>query len=150
MPGSLGEMKSPFITRFSLEGERVHSSRFAADLISVQKSGRPVVVLCDSNFVMAQMEMFTPGVVAKPHWFRADDGSPFLFHEVQYKGNTFLMLEQSWDPARIRTALDRQNLYPGAPVLVDPYNPVISYRGSRAKAHLIRTDTGERIEFPAS
>ncbi len=93
------------------------------------------------------MEMLVPGVTVQPHWYRAVDGTPFQFEEVKYHGHTYLMLEQSWDQAQVKLALDRMNLYPSYPVVVDPYNSAISYGGPRPRARLERTSAGEQIEI---
>ena len=147
-PGSAGEIKSPFITRFTLDNDRIHHRELAADLLSIPGPTHPILVLCDSTFVTAQMEMLSHGVTVQPHWFPVADEPPLLFHEIKYHGNSFEMLEQSWNQTVVKEAIDRMNVYPGDPILVDPYDPVISYRGSRPRAHLERTPAGERIDLP--
>jgi hypothetical protein len=145
-PSGLGEMKSPFVTRFSADQDRIRFSQLGDDLVSVKGSNRPTVVLCDSTFVAARMEEIDPSVRVYLHLFHMNATTPLGFHEVHERDRTFFMFEHSWIPAEVDYALDRLHLYEDDPVLVDPHNPAISYNGPRHRARLTQTPSGEIIQ----
>ncbi len=144
-PGILAEMRSPYLTRFSIQKERANESKIADELTSLSSVTSPVIVLCDSTLVAARMESRAAGVQVYPHVYYMKDGTPLLFHEVVYRNIRLYMFEQSWLPEEVDFALDRLHVYPQFPVLVDPYNPRISYHGSRERVRLVRTRDGEAI-----
>ncbi len=146
-PGRLGKFESPSWFRFELEEYISRTSQIPSDLVSVQGPKEPILILCDANFVATQMQMLATGVTVHQHPYPLKGRrGPFLFLEVNYQGKTFMMLEQSFYPGLAKSALDTLNLYPSYPVLVDPYNSGVVYRGGRLQAHLARTIAGERIQ----
>ena len=149
-PGRAGKLDSPFWFRFSLDDYQRRASRIALDLIALRGPNQPLLVLCDSNFVAGRMQTLVHGVSVKLHQYRLADGVPYVFHQVDYGGRTFMMLEESFYGFIVDDALDRKRLYPNDPVLVDPYNPLVHYNGPRLRAYLERTPEGERIQTAVS
>lgn len=68
-----------------------------------------------------------------------------MFHEIAYKDIRLYMIEQPWIPEEVDFALDTLHLYPQLPVLVDPYNPEISYHGPRDRITLSQIKASETI-----
>jgi hypothetical protein len=144
-PGLPPEMQPPYLARFSLERERANESKIADELAALRGMTKPVLVLCDSTLVVARMELLTTGVRVYPHMYYMKDGTPLLFHEVVYRNIRLYMFEQSWIPKEVNFALDTLHVYPQLPVLVDPYNPKVFYRGPRERVKLVRTSAGETV-----
>lgn len=146
-PGLLNRLYSPFLGRFAEDQYRIRASQIASDLVSVHASKQKIVVLCDAVFVAARMEMLASGVTVRLHYYPVKNFRvPMVFYEAIFRGTSFMMFESSFVPNLVDAALDRFNLEPCCPVLVDPYNPAIIYRGRRLRAHLERTATGTQIQ----
>ncbi len=145
-PGRASKFESPFWFRFTLDDYQQRASRLADDLLTLQGPKQPVLILCDSNFVIGRMEMSAPNLRVQLHRYHLANGVPFVFHEVDYDGRIFMMLEEPFYPFIVYPALDQQHLYPTYPVLLDPYNPLVAYDGPRLRAHLEKTSDGEQIE----
>jgi hypothetical protein len=124
-----GYFSSPFSVRASQELLAVQHARFARDLVRRPKENERVLVLCDSNLVVANMHLLARGVSAR--YFSVALGDRLVgFHEVRFQGSVYIMLEQSWDPEQVRAAVDEAFLYPDLPILVNPYGGLL-YDGPR-------------------
>jgi hypothetical protein len=145
-PGRASKFESPFWFRFTLDDYRRRASRLGDDLVALQGPNRPVLILCDSNFVIGRMETLAPKLAVRLHQYHLSNGVPFVFHEVDYHGRTFMMLEEPFYPFIVYPALDQQHLYAGYPVLLDPYNPLVAYNGPRLRAYLVNASNSKEIE----
>ena len=103
LPWKLRQFESPFRSRFELEQLNQAASEIAPDLLGLPTLQSPLVVLCDSSFVVAEMRMLSPRV-------------DFQFHSQP-----------------IKVALDQLDMFHGFPVLVDPHNLRISHSGIRPR-----------------
>jgi hypothetical protein len=124
-----GYFLSPFSVRASQELMAVQHARFAQDLVRRPKEKERVLVLCDSNLVVANMHLLAPGVSARLFYVPLGDRR-VGFHEVRFQGNVYIMLEQSWEPEQVRAAFDQGFLYPDLPILANPYGGLL-YDGPR-------------------
>jgi hypothetical protein len=108
--------RSPFERSFQLDGEMIHEAqRIAAQLVQLPAQGTPVVVLSDSNLVIAEMEKLTGAVSATLTSVQSQSKS-ITVHVVKYKKNTFIMVEQSWDEDMVR-GFEESGAYSGLPML---------------------------------
>jgi hypothetical protein len=129
--GHLSYFPSPFETRLEADMDVSQAKRIAEKLVSLPPLATPVIVLCDSNLVIAAMEQLSDTSARMIHV----GTPPVPVHDVRQGKNRFLMIEQGWDPSIVQS-FDQSGAYAGLPVLAAPYLP-IEYKGSR---HILAVD----------
>jgi hypothetical protein len=127
--GRLSYFRSLFEKPAEVRAEVERSRRIAAELVLLPPLATPVLVLCDADPVIAEMERLgdAPAVAGMVAYV----GSQAIAIRVLRRDrNEFIMLEQGWDPTVIRN-FDQSGWYPDLPVLVTANLPVTRYEGSR-------------------
>jgi hypothetical protein len=129
-PGHFSYFRSEFLDQQTMKRQIAEASAVADKLIHLPKLGTPVIVLCDSNLVLAQMEKRAAGLSAT---FRTVDAgeSHVGVHDVTEGYNRFIMIEQGWEPNTIK-ALDNSSQYAGLPVLTSA-GAGVEYLGPRRR-----------------
>jgi len=139
--GRLSYFRSPFAKPAEWKVETDRAERIAAALVDLPPLSTPVVVLCDANLVIAEMEKLdesswrgrTAGG-AGPRFAATSMARQEIpgYIAIERGSNRFIMLEQAWSEDAVR-ALDQPGVYPGLPVLVAPYLSNIPYQGLRPR-----------------
>jgi hypothetical protein len=128
--GRRGYFPSQFEDRLIMMANIAGAKRAAEGLVRLPPLGTPVVVLCDSNLVIAEMEKFAADTSAAYRKAYAGPRAVGL-HDVRQGGNQFVMIEQSWEETAIED-FDQSGSDMGLPVLSAPYLP-IEYKGPRRR-----------------
>jgi hypothetical protein len=126
--GYLAYFPSQFEKRLGMKADIAQANRIAEGLVRLPPLATPVVVLCDSNLVIAEMVKLAADTSAV-HRTAYAGMRPIALHDVRQGKNQFLMVEQSWDETVIED-FDQSGAYIGLPVLSAPYLP-IEYKGTR-------------------
>jgi len=126
----LSYFPSQFTDQHLMTAKITEATNIANRLVGLPHLSTPIVVLCDSNLVLAEMEK--RAAVTSAIYKTVPAGSLVIgVHDVQEGSNHFVMVEQSWDDLDIQ-GFDRSGAYPGLPVLSAPYL-TISYQGARPR-----------------
>jgi hypothetical protein len=123
--------RSPFETRFEVEEQIAEAKVIARELVRLPPLATPVVVLCDSNFVIAEMEKIARDTSATLTVVQAG-AQEVGVHLVRQRRNEFIMVVQSWKENAVQ-GFDKSGAYADAPVLVAPYLSRIQYDGYRSR-----------------
>ena len=129
-PGFLSYLHSEYLDLSIINKQVAAANKIAADLVGLPSLGSPVVVLCDSNLVIAEMEKRAPGTTAIFNFMR--DGNLVVgYHQVREGGNRFVMVEESWEEGNVK-AFDKSGRFPDLPLLSAPFL-TIPYTGTRRR-----------------
>jgi hypothetical protein len=141
--GQLSYFHTAFEKRAEMGVQVEQARRIAGELVRLPLLPIPVVVLCDANPVIAEMEKFPEGPSIASTF--VSSGSQAIAVRVLQQGrNQFIMPEQGWDETVIRN-FDQSGTYPGLLALVTTYLSDTKYDGYRRR--LAHSDVEELGTF---
>jgi 4-amino-4-deoxy-L-arabinose transferase-like glycosyltransferase len=126
--GPLTYFSSLFEKQIAFRADIARAKRAAEGLVRVPALGAPVIVLCDSNLVITEMEKLAADTTAVLKSAHAGSQS-FGFHDVRQGKNEFIMVEQGWDEDEV-AGFEKSGVYAGLPVASASFL-TLPYKGSR-------------------